>query len=38
MIADGYPDAEGDLLTRIRTMVGPDVPILAELDLARAIT
>jgi microcystin degradation protein MlrC len=33
MIADGYPDAEGDLLSRVRTMVGPDVPIAAELDL-----
>lgn len=38
MIADGYPDAEGDLLTRIRTMVGPDVPILAELDLHGHLT
>ena len=33
MIADGYPDAEGDLLQRVRTLVGPDVPVLAELDL-----
>lgn len=33
MVADGYPDAEGDLLTRIRTLIGPDVPLLAELDL-----
>jgi len=33
MIADGYPDAEGDLLARVREVVGPDVPIAAELDL-----
>ena len=33
MIADGYPDAEGDLLARVREVVGPDIPILAELDL-----
>ncbi len=33
MIADGYPDAEGDLLTRIRAVVGPEVVIAAELDL-----
>ena len=33
MIADGYPDAEGDLLQRVRALVGPDVPVLAELDL-----
>ena len=33
MIADGYPDAEGDLLTRVRELVGPEVPIGVELDL-----
>ena len=33
MIAEGYDDAEGDLLTRIRAIVGPAVPIGAELDL-----
>ena len=33
MIADGYPDAEGDLLARVRAVVGPDVRIGAELDL-----
>ncbi|RPH41356.1 MAG: M81 family peptidase [Burkholderiales bacterium] len=33
MIADGYPDAEGDLLAQVRELVGPDVPIAAELDL-----
>ncbi|MFO0459691.1 MAG: M81 family metallopeptidase [Burkholderiales bacterium] len=33
LIADGYPDAEGDLLARVRGIVGPKVPIAAELDL-----
>jgi len=33
MIADGHPDAEGDLLARVREVVGPAVPIAAELDL-----
>ena len=33
MIAEGDPDAEGDLLARVRALVGPGVPIAAELDL-----
>ena len=33
MVAHGYDDCEGDLLARIRAVVGPDVPIGAELDL-----
>ncbi len=32
MIADGYDDAEGDLLAHVRAIVGPDVPVGAELD------
>ena len=32
MVADGYPDCEGDLLTRVRQTVGPGVVIGAELD------
>lgn len=32
MVADGYDDCEGDLLARVRAIVGPDVPIGAELD------
>ncbi len=32
MVADGYDDCEGDLLTRARAMVGPDVVIGTELD------
>lgn len=33
MVADGYDDCEGDLVTRIRALVGPGVPIAAEFDL-----
>ena len=32
MIADGYLDCEGDLLTRIRNIVGSNVPIGVNLD------
>ncbi len=32
MVADGYDDPEGDLLARVRSIVGPDVLICAELD------
>lgn len=32
MVADGYPDCEGDLLTRVRDIVGPGVVVGAELD------
>ena len=32
MVADGYDDAEGDLLARVRHLVGADVVIGAELD------
>ncbi|MCY3757015.1 MAG: M81 family metallopeptidase [Acidobacteria bacterium] len=33
MVAEGYDDCEGDLLARIRAMVGPKVPVGVELDL-----
>jgi microcystin degradation protein MlrC len=33
MVAEGYDDCEGDLLARIREVVGPHVPIGVELDL-----
>ena len=33
MVADGYEDCEGDLLTRVREIVGPEVKVGAELDL-----
>ncbi|MBJ3786138.1 M81 family metallopeptidase [Devosia sediminis] len=32
MVAQGYDDPEGDLLTRVRAIVGPDVLVCAELD------
>lgn len=32
MVADGYEDTEGDLLTRVREVIGPDVLLCAELD------
>ncbi len=33
MVADGCEDCEGDLLTRVRALVGPEVVVGAELDL-----
>ena len=33
MLADGYPDCEGDLLARTRSVIGPDAALGAELDL-----
>jgi len=33
MVADGYDDCEGDVLQRVRAIVGPGVPVGAELDL-----
>ena len=33
MVADGYEDCEGDLLKRVRDIVGPKVKVGAELDL-----
>jgi microcystin degradation protein MlrC len=32
MVADGYDDCEGDLIERVRLLVGPKVPIGVELD------
>ena len=32
MVAEGYPDCEGDLIERVRALVGPEVPIGVELD------
>jgi microcystin degradation protein MlrC len=32
MVADGYDDCEGDLLKRVRQIVGPDVVVGVELD------
>lgn len=33
MVAEGAPDGEGPLIHRVRDVVGPDVPIVAALDL-----
>ena len=33
MVAEGYDDCESDLLAGVRKVVGPDVPVGAELDL-----
>lgn len=32
MVADGYEDTEGDFLSRVRDIVGPDILVCAELD------
>ena len=32
MVAEQFPDAEGELLRRVRAVVGPDVPVTASLD------
>lgn len=37
-VADGYDDCEGDLIARLREIVGPDVPIGALLDLHGSLT
>ncbi|MEI6837518.1 MAG: M81 family metallopeptidase, partial [Alcaligenaceae bacterium] len=33
MVADGYDDCEGDVLERVRAIVGPKIVVGAELDL-----
>jgi microcystin degradation protein MlrC len=33
MVADGYDDCEGEVIERVRAIVGPNVPIGVELDL-----
>jgi len=38
MVADGYDDCEGDLLARVRAIVGPEVAVGAELDLHCHVT
>ncbi|WP_426957214.1 M81 family metallopeptidase [Muricoccus radiodurans] len=32
MVADAFPDAEGELLRRVRAIAGPDMPITISLD------
>ena len=38
MTAEGYPDCEGDVLARVRAIVGPGTVVGAELDLHCSIT
>ncbi|WP_341910052.1 M81 family metallopeptidase [Ferrovibrio terrae] len=38
MVADGYDDCEGDLLEKVRAIVGPKAAVGAELDLHCSIT
>jgi microcystin degradation protein MlrC len=33
MVAEGYPDAEGEIVRRVREVAGPDMPIAVTLDL-----
>src|ERR687890_994462 len=33
MVADGFPDAEAEIVRRVRDIVGPEVPIAVTLDL-----
>lgn len=33
MVADGYPDMEGEFIRRLRDRLGPDVPLAITLDL-----
>ena len=33
MVTDGYDDAEGELLARIRAVIGRDIPVAVSLDL-----
>lgn len=37
-VAEHAPDSEGELLARIRALVGPDLPIVASLDLHANVT
>lgn len=38
MVADGAPDVEGEVLAAVRELVGPDVPVVATLDLHANVT
>jgi microcystin degradation protein MlrC len=33
MVAEGYPDAEAEIVLRVRALTGPDLPIAVTLDL-----
>lgn len=38
MVAEGFPDGEGETLRRVRAAIGPDVPLVASLDLHGNVT
>src|SRR5205807_9548049 len=38
MVVDSYEDGEGELLARLRRMLGPDVPVVVTLDLHANVT
>ncbi len=38
LVAEDYPDVEGELLTAARWVIGPDVPLVATLDLHANVT
>lgn len=38
MVAEDHPDVEGELLKAIRQLIGPDVPLVATLDLHANVT
>lgn len=38
MAAEGHPDVEGDLLEAVREVIGPQIPLVATLDLHANVT
>src|SRR5947209_8113286 len=38
MVADGAPDVEGEILDAVRRVIGPDLPLVATLDLHANVT
>ncbi len=38
LVADGAPDVEGEVLHAVRELLGPDVPLIATLDLHANVT
>ena len=38
MVVEGYEDGEGELLRRLRGVIGPEVPVIATLDLHANVT
>ena len=38
MVAEGYADASGEVLARIRSLIGADLPVVASLDLHANLT